>query len=707
MAVIAAAAAAAAQAPLTSTAAIRGLSGERAARHLPVRLTAMVLAYNPKGSNGRPELVVYQNKTGLRARLNAPISGLMPGTMVDIWGVTGYRNLHPILLASGLRRKGIAPLPPASLVSLVDLHYGSMDSQWVRVQGVADRFDLVPGGAIIELVKRNDYIQLHVAGVLPKANWLGAKLNVRGAVLNSWRRAFWSTELFSTGPEISILHPGPAHPFALPLTPLGAMDLQLRAFPQMVHVRGIVTVQQPWGALTIQDQDRGLYATGRHLPQLRLCQQVDLAGFPTRSGQTVILQSIQARAGPDRACPTPIPLGAGDRLDAALYDRRVKISGRLEAIHVRPKQREQSLTLRSGDRMFYVDFAWPGAGAWAGELRPGMKLRVVGAFYATIYAGAPDLGVYPASPADIQILAYPTWWTGQRLRWLLWLILAALSLALAGALVFKLQTRKIARLVEIRTQEQRELERKLQQSRQLEALGRLTAGVAHDFNNMLTIILGRTELLLSHPRDADSQQQLQIIAESSQRAARLTRQLLAYGRRQAFRLECVDLNVVVSGLQEMLCALLGDNIHIRFQLASRLDCVMLDSSQFSQVIMNLAANARDAMPQGGQFEITTDNCMLTAADAALYGALPPGKYVRLQVRDTGVGMPPQVRDHVFEPFFSTKSDGQGTGLGLASAYGIITQSQGGIRVESEPGRGTVFFIVLPCAGALQAAKANA
>ena len=134
---------------------------------------------------------------------------------------------------------------------------------------------------------------------------------------------------------------------------------------------------------------------------------------------------------------------------------------------------------------------------------------------------------------------------------------------------------------------------------------------------------------------------------------------------------------------------------------------MADAGQISQVIMNLAANALDAMPQGGVLEIETANCHLSATEAALYGSLAPGHYVRLSFRDNGVGMPPQIRDHVFEPFFTTKRDGQGTGLGLASAYGIISQSQGGIRVESAVGRGTVFYIVLPRAASASAAGLGA
>ncbi len=283
-----------------------------------------------------------------------------------------------------------------------------------------------------------------------------------------------------------------------------------------------------------------------------------------------------------------------------------------------------------------------------------------------------------------------------QLDWLGWLLfLFVLAVAAANLLIYRAQKRRITRLVRQRAYEQHEAEKRAQQSQQLEALGRLTAGVAHDFNNLLTVILGRTELLLPKITDPDVRQHVELIAESTRRAARLTTQLLAYGRRQAFSLEWTDLNTVVGGMREILGALMGDSIRIVLNLAPQLDPVLADAGQISQVIMNLATNARTAMPQGGQFEITSANCTLNPMQAARYGTLAAGDYVRLTIRDTGEGMPPEVRDRIFEPFFTTKPKGQGTGLGLASAYGIIAQSHGGMRVESMPGRGTLFFIVLP------------
>ncbi len=695
--------------PLTSAAAIWRLKRPQAAPPVYFRLRGQVLAYAPSGLAQFPVLILRQANTGLQVRLSAPVPGLAPGNLVQVRGSQIETFPHPHVIASGIKILGQAPLPAASSVALDDLRYGMLDGRWARLQGVAVRVELKRGGTRLILMKDGVAGRVWLAGPWMERpqRLIGARVSVRGGVLCRWQADHWVTDLISTPANLAVITPGPADPFSLPVMPLSRVDQQLRSFPRLIHVHGVATVQQPWGAVTIQSGNRGLYLRGYHLPRLNPCQQVEAAGFPISSGSTVILQDAMLRPGAAVKCPAPIRVLAGERLNPAWYDRRLEVSGKLYALHLTPQHRAQSLSLLAGNRMFYVEFAWPGARAWASKLLPGMGLRVRGAYYATLYAGQPELALYPGRAADIQILSYPPWWTATRQRWLLALLVLAMLLAFGGAMVYKIQVRRIGRLVEIRTREQRELEKQLQQARHMEALGRLTAGVAHDFNNILTIILGRTELLLAKAGNGETLQQLKIISDSGQRAARLTRQLLAYGRRQALQLESVNLNSVVRGMGDMLRALMGEAVRVELRLAPQLDPVMADAGQISQVIMNLAANALDAMPQGGVLEIETANCQLSATEAALYGSLAPGHYVRLSFRDNGVGMPPQIRDHVFEPFFTTKGEGQGTGLGLASAYGIISQSQGGIRVESAVGRGTVFHIVLPRAASASAARHGA
>ena len=246
--------------------------------------------------------------------------------------------------------------------------------------------------------------------------------------------------------------------------------------------------------------------------------------------------------------------------------------------------------------------------------------------------------------------------------------------------------------------ERKRLEEQLRQSQKMEAIGRLAGGVAHDFSNMLTVISGcAAQLQTSIPEDYPARKAADQIRKVGDQAAVLTRQLLAFSRKQVLRPAHASLNDVVRDMHDLLARLLGESIEIVLELGSDLGAVVVDHGQIQQVILNLAINARDAMPRGGRLTVTTANLSLDQAKAQLEG-LPEGNYVTLSVTDTGAGMTQEIRDRLFEPFFTTKPPGAGTGLGLSTVYGIAQRSGGTIRVESEVGRGTTFQIYLPRAG---------
>lgn len=244
--------------------------------------------------------------------------------------------------------------------------------------------------------------------------------------------------------------------------------------------------------------------------------------------------------------------------------------------------------------------------------------------------------------------------------------------------------------------ERKNLEKQFHQSQKMEALGRLAGGVAHDFNNLLTIISGNCDLAIRKlEKDAPVDRHVNDINEAASRASTLTRQLLAFSRKQRIELQPLELNTILMNTKKMLGRLIGEDIELITRTGSDLGHIKADLGQMEQIIINLAVNARDAMPQGGKLILETAECQINKGSAPQPSGIVPGRYVVLSVSDTGEGMDPETQAHIFEPFFTTKDEGKGTGLGLSTVYGIVKQNGGTISVFSEKSRGATFKIYFP------------
>lgn len=244
--------------------------------------------------------------------------------------------------------------------------------------------------------------------------------------------------------------------------------------------------------------------------------------------------------------------------------------------------------------------------------------------------------------------------------------------------------------------EERRLEQQLRQAQKMEAVGRLAGGVAHDFNNMLSVVLSYAGMLGDHELDEGAKDDLQEVIHAAERASALTRQLLAFSRQQVIAPRRLDLNGIVVNMNRMLQRIIGEDIELETELSVKPAVVFADPSQVEQILLNLAVNARDAMPRGGRLRVRTALVEVDADDIYEHVGAHPGPHVRLEVSDNGVGMDEETHGHIFEPFFSTKGRNEGTGLGLSTVYGIVQQCDGHIEVQSEPGRGTAFAVLLPC-----------
>lgn len=703
--------------PLRTVAAIRGLRPAAAARHLPAQVTGVVTYYGQiMGQAGlAPALYVQDATGGIYVDLQALHPQLRAGDRVRVMGRTGAGDVAPILVARQVQMLGAGRLPAAQPEDLRQAETGLDDAQRIAVRGVIQAQRFTPKG--LRLVLKENLARLVARLPITPADhppsWVDAGVRVTGVLAHVVRPDHPPrVELFVPSiAAVRVLQPAPAQPFRLRRQRISAL-LRYTAwgvFPHRVRVQGVVTAVSGSG-FALQDATGGAWlqwATNRRVPagRLRLGERVAAVGFPSVSQGGVVLEDVLVKAlgmgPPPKPAQLPRTAAGAQRVNGQLE----YAVARLRQVVITPPEgppQEISLYLsRGGAPLQAVLYGSEAARLARRRLPPGSVLRLTGIAVPLAAAGGGLPGAAMAwrlwlrGSSDVVVLQAPSWWTAERLHWLFFGLLLVALLALLWNLVLRRSLRQQAATILRQTGERAELERQLQHAQRMEALGRLAGGIAHDFNNLLTVVSGRTAMLLAGDCSDRERAGLEAIQGATDRAAALTRQLLAYSRRQAFSPAPLDLNAMLAEFFPMLRALVGDSIELVTDLAPQLPLVFADRGPLEQAVMNLVINARDAMPNGGPLRVATTLAPPVDSPAEKRR----GHRVCLQVTDSGAGMSEDVQQRIFEPFFTTKEPGRGTGLGLALVYGIVEQSGGEISVRSAPGQGSTFTILLPLAGA--------
>jgi signal transduction histidine kinase len=476
----------------------------------------------------------------------------------------------------------------------------------------------------------------------------------------------------------------------------------------------------------VQDGVDSVFALSQQPDALQPGDRVEVVGFPGEEGQKFVLREAVYRRLSSGGEPKPVQLSATNSVDVNLEGLLAKAGGAL--LNQVEKDGETHLLIQTKDFAFEASLGSTATGTEKklSALALGSRLALTGVYevQSDEYGQPRSFLLHLRSWNDVQLLQRPPWWTLARLLWvlvgvlvvfliaLIWGILIARKNALLNQAQSELQTANDQLEIRVaeRTSEleaanvqlkqeitkQLKLEAQLRHSQKMEAVGQLAAGVAHDFNNILTVIQGNASLLQEQLRqDPGSAGSLNDISVAAERAARLVRQLLVFSRKQMLKTEVLNLGPAVGNLEEMLKRLLGDHITFEVKAAPGLPPVQADLSMMEQVILNLSVNARDAMPRGGKLTVSIDAVAVTNDDLQKNSEIRPGQYVCLSVSDTGCGIAPELLPRIFDPFFTTKEIGKGTGLGLATVYGIVKQHNGWVDVQSAVNEGTTFRIFLP------------
>jgi signal transduction histidine kinase len=692
---------------LTSALQVKSLSHEEALRHYPVRLRALVTFLNPEWSGP----ILQDHSAAIYARVEPEDrQGWGFRDLVEIEGVSSSGGFSPTIWTRTVRRLGPGELSAPRPFQSPGL-FGRDENAWVRLSGVVRSVGKWQETGLTVNVA-NDWGRIPVriveAGGLDDPEQLvDAEVSVDGAggpLFDEQRHLHAVQLLVQSASQLKVTQP----PAAPPEVPMGSV-LRFNASNPRNHrikVTGTVAVRQHDGDIYLASEDGGILIRDVRPTDVRVGDQVEAVGFlPARASWLVLEDAIYRATGPGRL-PAPLDITADQAANGSYDARLVRLSAFLVSQnHVRG---DHLLTMSAGRRQLTARLEHPPHSAFLDSLTEGSRLQLTGICHVDFDASRVPphpkaVEILIPSIEDIRLQRKAPGWTLRKALIVASVMAGVVVLVLAWVIVLRRRVAAQAAILQERMEHEGRLRARLEEAQRMESLGRLAGGVAHDFNNLLTVINGYSNLLLTNPGIGEPlKRTVEEICNAGSRAAELTRQLLAFSRKQVLQPRVLDLNSVVAETEGMLRRLLGERIQLEVGLGAKAGLVKADPTQITQVLMNLVVNAKHAMPEGGRLLIRT-------ADVEVDGfphnerwqyvdrreRPSPSPYVLLTVVDEGVGMDEQTVDHIFEPFFTTKGVGEGTGLGLSTVFGIVKQSKGYITVRSAPGRGSTFEILLP------------
>lgn len=682
--------------PLTTAQAVRELSPTAAASRRPVKLNGVVTHANPSIQ----DFFMQDESAGIYITPSGHGAGLTAGDHIEVEGFSNEGTFSPCVVPSAVRHLGRKPLPEPEITDLRQRERIWLDSQyvqvWLYVRDVrfTNDFQYLPaatahGLAALVVPGPNDQSLIELKGRTIRARGVVAVAHdPKQRLANNFVRIFvQSPAELKTAPSIQ---PN--------LEPMRIVECFRRfshvpmAAARPISIAGVVTAQIDPDTLALQDATGGAIVSLLAGVKADVGDEIVATGFliPGRTG--VRLQQATARR--TGAAPVPEEVAATAYQAMQRFGQRVRVRGMFENAII--QKTNVTVNLHDGPTRFLATFVTQEPSQEVLDVPQGSEIEVTGVAAPVgeeTLDTPPGLRIHLNSADDLQVLrvpAPPSWWTAERVAGLGVAFVCLLGIGGLWVWLLRRQVAKQATVITSHFQREAELADSLRQARKLEAIGRLAGGIAHDFNNLLTVIIGNSTLATDALEpDHAAREHIEAIETAGQRAAELTRQLLSFSRQQAVSLAPLDLNAVVGNAQNLLQRLIGEHIQLSVTCAPDLPLVLADSTLIHQILLNLAANARDAMPTGGELRICT-SLEPTPANLTL---------VRLSVTDTGCGMTPATQARIFEPFFTTKDVGKGTGLGLAAVYGVVKTLHGTIQVQSAVDQGTTFHITfLPHAG---------